>query len=317
MNYNMGPVDFGKIDVHYIHVQVFPEKEKMLIAASDFISSEGKVVSVDLADLEDSDIIEAPDQTNFYDQELRAYFEFGGDNTSFTILARYIIFQDGSILPYTGGECLDENDNCRSAFTNFETGTEFCNNCTGANWYFKTDDVDSGECHLSYPLEYDPDKFYKKVADMQHDSDGNLIDPEGTIFWISCPGNPFFSSITCPIPDCENGYEPRPYYCKYKESLLEDLVVDKASGNNVGLILDIDPTFTFEINKTAVIKIIDKATHKPVNFTLLSITNNSITNTQLRMMESSNTKNRFEMLYYVNYCYDITIVLELYDSINE
>lgn len=39
----------------------------MLISASDFISSEGQSVSVNLADLEDSDIISTPDQTDFYD----------------------------------------------------------------------------------------------------------------------------------------------------------------------------------------------------------------------------------------------------------
>lgn len=246
-----------------------------------------------------------------------SYFEFGSDNTSFTIFARYIIFQEGTILPYFGGECLDENNNCKSAFTNFETGIEYCNNCTGANWYFKTDDVDSGECHLNYPLEYDPKNFYKKVADFQHDTEGNIVNPQGTIYWISCPGNPFFSHVACPIPECEEGYDPKPYYCKYQKERLDNMVVDKASGNNVGIRLDIDPTFKFELNTTAFISIVDKSNLKPVDFVMLSLTNNSIINTQIRLLESSDTKNRFEMLYYVNYCHDITIILELYDSIDK
>ena len=93
-----------------------------------------------------------------------------------------------------------------------------------------------------------------------------VTNPAGFIAYIECPDNIYFKDLGCPIPECDTGYYPRPYYCKFEDSRLEDssLAIEKMPGEDMGVRLIIDENFEFTLGTTANVKVLDRFTQNPV-----------------------------------------------------
>jgi hypothetical protein len=102
------------------------------------------------------------------------------------------------------------------------------------------------------------------MVDLKHDLTGKVINPNGLIYYIQCPSTRYMTWLGCPVPICELGYEPFPYYCKYIKKNLDTLTANKYQGSEVGMYIELDKTFRFELGLTANVSIIDSSNKKSV-----------------------------------------------------
>jgi hypothetical protein len=107
----------------------------------------------------------------------------------------------------------------------------------------------------------------------------------------------------------------------------------KNPGENMGIRVVIDKDYNFELGKTAILSVRDKFSKEPIPITDIKLTTTLLEseseapNAVQRILNnladapnlpsSEKAKNTQEVTFKIDYCFDITIQLELYDSVDE
>lgn len=211
--------------------------------------------------------------------------------TTDLVIVDHFIFE-GTLDTYKQGECTEGDNDCQFATTNSMTLGEVCLSCQ-ETYYVDENNWEQLSCSSKPKIEFDNEHFYKALSQ------------DNIPYEVKCPSEKFGSSIPCPIPECEEGYEAHPYYCKYAKEFTPEIT--KFEGLEVTINLPDNQDFNLEKDVTLKISILDRYSDNPIDIEELILEST---------VHSSDIK-EYNLKVRTDYCFDLKIVLDFYDSDSE